>query len=150
MLSITRLPFNVTVSGGAAVPVPFACSMMVIEEVPDGTLKVTTFPTACVPSGISVTPELGTKGLRHEPAGCAVQSLGFPQACACGVVATAMAGVEVQAGTSLHAAGLSPPQETVAARGKAQAAMQSVRIRTEDPPWATVSPTTRTMQPGAK
>jgi hypothetical protein len=124
----------VIVSGATDGPVPFACSMIVIEAVPAGTLKVTTLPTAWVPSGISVTPELGTTGLRHEPEGCAVQSPVAPQACEFGVVAAATVGCAVQAGTSLHAGGLSLPQETVAARGKAQAAMHSVRIRTEDPP----------------
>jgi hypothetical protein len=58
-------------------------------------------------------------------------------------------GGAVQAGTSLHAGGLSLPQETVAASGRAQAAMHNVRIRTENPPWAAVSTTTRTPPRGA-
>src|SRR5438067_88334 len=138
---------SVTVSGGAEGPLPFACSMMVIEAVPAGTLKVTTLPTVCVPSGISVTPELGTTGFRHEPDGCAVQLPSNPQAC---VVAETSVGCAVQAGTSLHAGGLSLPQATVTANGRAQAAMHNVRIRTEDPPWTAVSPTIRIPPPGAK
>jgi hypothetical protein len=56
--------------------VPFACSTMVIDEVPGGTSNVTTSPTVCVPRGVpaglsaaSCTPALGTTGFVH--AGCA-------------------------------------------------------------------------------
>ena len=105
--------------------------MMVIEEVPEGTLKVTTFPTVCVPSGISCTaPALDTTGLRQVPAAGCEQSLAAPHA---GVVDATIVGGAVQAGTSLHAGGLSSPHERVAARGRAQAAMHNVRILTSPP-----------------
>src|SRR5947209_7443607 len=102
---MTMLPFSVTVSGGVVSGVvPFACSMMVIEDVPAGTSKVTTCPTLNVPRGVpagfnplSWTPTLGTTGFSQ--AGFATgHGVYWPQA---GVGDATSVGVAVQAATSL-------------------------------------------------
>ena len=151
---MTMLPFSVTVSGGTvSVVIPFACSMMVMEDVPAGTSNVTTCPTVNVPRGVpaglkplSGTPALGTTGFWQTgfAVGHCGNVAGAPQAA---VGDATRVGVAVQAATSLQAGGLSLPQEIDAARGRAQAAKQTVRIRTETPFTAT-PPTIRIPSPG--
>jgi hypothetical protein len=79
---------------------------------------------------ISVTPEAGATSLLQAGFTFGQGEPYSPQAIPPGGFRV---GVATQAGTSLHAGGLSSPQDSVVARTRAQAGMPSIRIRTLTP-----------------